>query len=91
MAAIDYEKYNKMSQKQLLNSLIIAEKKEQKLKANAEEKLKEISELVKFLKAKMKESLNKPRDDSSPYAENKSRKTRTTKTTKQQKDSLEKK
>ena len=61
MTAIDYEKYNNMSQRQLLNSLINAEKKEQKLKAEAEKKLSEIKELIKFLKAKMKESLDAPK------------------------------
>lgn len=61
MTAIDYEKYSNMSQRQLLNSLINAEKKEQKLKAEAERKINETKELIKFLKAKIKESLDTPK------------------------------
>lgn len=72
MSAIDYEKYSNMSQRQLLNSLINAEKKEQKLRAEAEKNLNEIKALIKFLKAKMKESLDKPKDDFIPFVESES-------------------
>ncbi len=61
MAVIDYEKYNNMTQRQLLNSLINAEKKEQKIKDDMTKKLNDTQELIKFLKAKMKESLDKPK------------------------------
>ena len=58
---IDYEKYSNMTKRQLLNSLINAEKKEQKIKAEAEKKINETKELIQFLKAKIKESLDKPK------------------------------
>lgn len=61
MSMIDYEKYSNMNERQLLNSLINAEKKEQKIKAEAEKKINETKELIQFLKAKIKESLDKPK------------------------------
>ena len=54
---IAYEKYTNMNRRQLLNSLLSAEKKEQKIKAS----LSENSELIKFLKSKLKESLDYPK------------------------------
>ena len=61
MKAINYEKYANMSTKQLVNALISAEKKEQKLKQEAEKKFKESAELIRFLTSKIKENLEKPK------------------------------
>lgn len=61
MKAINYEKYANMSTKQLINALISAEKKEQKLKQEAEKKFKESAELIRFLTSKIKENLEKPK------------------------------
>lgn len=61
MSAIDYNKYSNMTQRQILNSLIKAEKQEQKIKKQMQEKLSQKQELIKFLKTKMKESLDKPK------------------------------
>lgn len=58
MGAIDYKKYSNMTKRQLLNSLINAEKKEQKLKAEADKKINETKKLIQFLKAKMIKSLD---------------------------------
>ena len=49
MATIDYAKYSNMSERQLLNSLLNAEKKEAKLRAEFQEKIKNSTELIKFL------------------------------------------
>ncbi|TLD95403.1 hypothetical protein LS71_008325 [Helicobacter jaachi] len=57
MATINYEKYANMSKRQLLNALLSAEKKEQKIKAD----LNSNSELIKFLKTMLKESLDSPK------------------------------
>ncbi len=57
MIATNYDKYANMSRRQLLNSLLNAEKKEQKIKAD----LNANKELIKFLKSKMKESLDSPK------------------------------
>lgn len=62
MNPINYEKYLNMTRGQLLNSLTNAEKREQKLKVEAERKINETKELIKFLKAKIKESLDNPYD-----------------------------
>lgn len=40
MSMIDYKKYSNMNERQLLNSLLNARKKEQKIKAEAEKKNK---------------------------------------------------
>ena len=40
MQTIDYAKYSNMNERQLLNSLLNAEKKEAKLKADLQEKIK---------------------------------------------------
>ncbi|WP_096015725.1 hypothetical protein [Campylobacter lanienae] len=61
MATIDYAKYSNMNERQLLNSLLNAEKKEAKLKAEFQERIKNSTELIKFLKAKLNEKLNKER------------------------------
>lgn len=50
-----------MNIRQLTNSLVNAEKQEQKIKEQIQEKLFEKQELIKFLKAKIKESLDKPK------------------------------
>lgn len=60
--AIDYAKYSNMNERQLLNSLLNAEKKEAKLKAELQQKLKDSKELIKFLKAKLNEKLNKEKN-----------------------------
>lgn len=60
-ATIDYDKYSNMNKKQLLNALINAEKKKQKIKQDLNEKMKHTTELIKFLKTKLKKSLNKPK------------------------------
>lgn len=72
MATIDYEKYANMSRRQLLNSLIKAEKKEQKIRLEFESKIQNTRELVKFLKTKIKESLDKPKYEFIPYEESES-------------------
>ncbi len=59
--AIDYDKYSNMNKKQLLNALINAEKKKQKIKQDLNEKIKHTTELIKFLKTKLKKSLNEPK------------------------------
>ncbi|MCH5312861.1 MAG: hypothetical protein J1E28_00460 [Helicobacter sp.] len=66
MATINYEKYANMTQRQILNSLINAEKQEEKIKKQMQEKLLEKQELIKFLKAKMRESLDKPKQNFIP-------------------------
>lgn len=63
MIAIDYEKYLNMNTRQLLNSLVKEEKKHQKIKAEMFQKLNNTEELIKFLKAKIKESLDKPKNE----------------------------
>ena len=57
MIAIDYEKYNHMSRRQLLNSLIKEEENEQKIKKQMQDK----KALICFLKNKLKESLDTPK------------------------------
>ncbi|MCM1222011.1 MAG: hypothetical protein NC548_46815 [Lachnospiraceae bacterium] len=61
--SINYEKYSNMSERQLLNSLLNAQKSEAKLKADFEIKLKNKSELIQFLKAKLQEKINSPKYD----------------------------
>lgn len=58
MSMIDYKKYSNMTKRQLLNSLLNARKKEQKIKAEAEKKINETKKLIQFLKAKMIKSLD---------------------------------
>lgn len=65
---IDYAKYENMSKKQLTNALMSVEKKEQKIRSQA--KLKDVQELVLFLKSKIKESADNQK--SVPYIESKS-------------------
>lgn len=72
--AIDYAKYSNMNERQLLNSLLNAEKKEAKLKAELQEKLKDSKELIKFLKVKLKESLDSPKYDFIAYEKSQSHK-----------------
>lgn len=66
MNTIDYEKYSNMNQKQLLNCLLNAEKKEQKIKLEMQQKLSITQDLIKFLKVKIKESLDKPKYEFMP-------------------------
>ena len=47
--------------KYILELLVYAEKKEQKLKQEAEKKFKESAELIRFLTSKIKENLEKPK------------------------------
>lgn len=61
--AINYEKYNNMDKRKLINALISVEKKEEKAKEEFYKKLIEIQELAMFLKAKIKESLNSPKNE----------------------------
>lgn len=60
-ATIDYDKYSNMNKKQLLNALINAENKKQKIKQDLNKKIKHTTELIKFLKTKLKKSLNEPK------------------------------
>ncbi len=60
-ATINYDKYSNMNKKQLLNALINAENKKQKIKQDLNEKIKHTTELIKFLKTKLKKSLNEPK------------------------------
>ena len=69
---IDYKKYSNMNERQLLNSLLNARKKEQKIKAEAEKKINETKELIQFLKAKVKESLDKPKQNFEPLKQTES-------------------
>lgn len=61
MVAINYEKYSNMTERQLLTSLLNAEKKEIKMKADLQKKIKANSDLISFLKAKLKERIDKPK------------------------------
>ncbi|MGX2983055.1 hypothetical protein [Helicobacter sp. 23-1045] len=56
MASINYEKYARMSQKQLFNSLLNAEKKERDIMERTNQKLSDTRDLIAFLKAKIKDS-----------------------------------
>lgn len=58
---IDYDKYANMDTRQLANALISAEKREQKYVAESQAKIKNMRELIHFLKSKIKESLDKPK------------------------------
>ena len=69
---IDYKKYSNMNERQLLNSLLNARKKEQKIKAEAEKKINETKKLIQFLKAKVKESLDKPKQNFEPLKQTES-------------------
>ena len=69
---IDYKKYSNMNERQLLNSLLNARKKEQKIKAEAEKKINETKRLIQFLKAKVKESLDKPKQNFEPLKQTES-------------------
>ncbi len=65
MQAINYDKYLNMNERQLLNSLLNAEKKETKIKTI----LQENSDLISFLKAKLKEKIDRPKYNFVPYKE----------------------
>lgn len=57
---IDYDKYANMDTRQLANALVSAEKREQKYIAESQAKIKNMRELIYFLKSKIKESVDKP-------------------------------
>ncbi|WP_086236336.1 hypothetical protein [Campylobacter devanensis] len=59
MATIDYDKYEYMTRRQIVNSLLNAEKKYEKLKNELREKMQNSNNLIKFLRAKIEEELNK--------------------------------
>ena len=65
MQAINYDKYLNMNERQLLHSLLNAEKKETKIKTI----LQENSDLISFLKAKLKEKIDRPKYNFVPYKE----------------------
>lgn len=50
-----------MNTRQLANSLMNVEAREQKFREEAQKKLREMQELTYFLKTKIKESLDKPK------------------------------
>ena len=58
---VDYSKYLDMDAKQLLNSLMALERKEKKYRAKSQAKIKDMQELARFLKSKIKESLDAPK------------------------------
>lgn len=68
MIAINYEKYSNMNERQLLNSLLNAEKKETKIKTD----LQENSNLISFLKVKLKEKIDSPKHNFIPYEQSQS-------------------
>lgn len=68
MLAINYEKYSNMNERQLLNSLLNAEKKETKIKTD----LQENNNLILFLKAKLKEKIDRPKHNFIPYEQSQS-------------------
>ena len=72
MGAIDYKKYSNMTKRQLLNSLLNARKKNKKIKAEADKKINETKKLIQFLKAKVKESLDKPKQNFEPLKQTES-------------------
>lgn len=59
-ATIDYDKYANMDTRQLANALMNAEKREQKYVAESQAKIKNMRKLIRFLKSKIKESVDKP-------------------------------
>lgn len=56
---INYEKYEKMSEKQLFNSIINVKKKEKKIQKDSEKKLKDIRKLLGFLENKLEKEKSK--------------------------------
>ncbi len=74
MVAINYEKYSNMTERQLLTSLLNAEKKEIKMKADLQKKIKANSDLISFLKAKLKERIDKPKYNFIEYEKSQSHK-----------------
>ena len=56
---IDYDKYANMDTQQLANALINAQKREQKFRAESQMKLKNMRELIHFLKSKVNESVDR--------------------------------
>jgi len=58
---IAYEKYENMNRRQFLNALTSAEKKLDKLQERFKTETANQAELIKFIKAKLKASLDKPR------------------------------
>ncbi len=58
MANINYEKYARMSQKQLFNSLISAEKKERDIIERTHRQLSDTRDLIAYLKVRIKEGFS---------------------------------
>ncbi len=58
MANINYEKYARMSQKQLFNSLISAEKKERDIIERTHRQLSDTRNLIAYLKVRIKEGFS---------------------------------
>ena len=58
MANINYAKYTRMSQKQLFNSLISAEKKERDIIERTHRQLSDTRDLIAYLKMRIKEGFD---------------------------------
>ena len=58
---VDYAKYANMNARQLVNSLMTLERKEEKYREEVKNKLRDMQELAYFLKTKIKESLDSPK------------------------------
>ena len=58
---VDYAKYDNMNARQLVNSLMNLERKEEKYREEAQKKLHDMQELAYFLKTKIKDSLDRPK------------------------------
>lgn len=63
MANINYEKYTRMSQKQLFNSLISAEKKERDIIERTHRQLSDTRDLIAYLKVRIKEGFSKTKGE----------------------------
>ena len=61
MNTINYDKYSTMSINQLVSALTNAEKKQAKIKEKFEQEIRQVKELISYLKSQIKSSLNKPR------------------------------
>lgn len=59
-ATIDYDKYANMDTLQLATALMNAQKREQRFHIESQAKIKNMRELIRFLKSKIKESVDKP-------------------------------
>lgn len=66
MTAINYEKYENMSKRQIFNSLENAERRVKKLTQDFYSKLDLENQRIDFLKSKLNEALRKPKSDFVP-------------------------